>query len=80
MTKKFCIKHQKFVNTSPELGFGDGHIAALFAPDWGWCEGPFATSEPPILPKNWIDLVTEPSAEELEQMDANAEELLLEVA
>lgn len=34
---------------------------------------------PPILPENWIDLVTEPSAEELEQMDANAEELLAEV-
>lgn len=36
-------------------------------------------SAPPELPENWIELVTEPDAEELSVMDENAEQLLLEL-
>jgi hypothetical protein len=78
-TEKFCIKHQKM---DPICILDDGsvgHLAALFAPDWGWCEGPFASCPPPALPEDWNMHVTEPSPSELMVMDIHAEEILAEM-
>lgn len=43
------------------------------------CYGPFTTSTPPELPLNWNEFVTEPSDEELEEMDRNGLDLMFDL-
>lgn len=41
-------------------------------------DGLYTTSAPPELPEHWEELVTEPTTDELAQMDLNAQEILLD--
>lgn len=79
--EKFCIKHQKMVEISilkePHTGETSvGHLCALFAPDWGWCEGPFTACPPPEMEEDWEKHVVPPDFDELVEMDILAQELV----
>lgn len=76
---KFCIKHQSMKEVCIAENHGEGHLAALFAPDWGWCEGPFATTPPPALPEGWELTIEEPGSEELFVMNVMARQLRLDL-
>jgi hypothetical protein len=77
--ERFCIKHQNMQEVCVSGDGTVGHIAALFAPDWGWCEGPFAECAPPELPFDWPFHLEEPGVEELLVMNENADQLLMEL-
>ena len=61
----YCLTHEGWIN--PEL--------MDYVPE----ECLFTMSEPPELPDNWIEMVTEPSAEEMQKMELNADELLMDL-
>ncbi len=43
-----------------------------------WCNGPIANCPPPELEEDWQYNLQDPSPAELEEMNANTEELLLD--
>lgn len=57
----YCLTHE--VMTEFPVGYADNTCVVVSCP-------------PPAIPDNWVDLVTEPSLEELEIMDMNAQLLL----
>lgn len=77
MKNKYCIKHEETVEIEKLRDGSVGHVCALFAPDWGWCDGPFASVQPPVnFEEDWDLQVIEPTQEEMAIMNCHAEELM----
>ena len=78
----YCLTCGRIVSLFPgtvEWHFGD--FEQRSEEDYGpaQCYGPFTNSTPPQLPDNWNEILTDPSAEELEVMDENAGLLLFDL-
>lgn len=76
----YCITHEHEVIIGPaghHVVFGQHECGCTDVGNTTDCYGPFTQNAPEELPEDWQDFMTEPSAEELEQMDINAEEILL---
>lgn len=67
----YCITHEKMV--TKECGFLPYH--SVPAEEDFMCEGPFTFTPPPDYDENWQNFVVLPSAEELIEMDKEAETL-----
>lgn len=80
MSKKvYCLRCDKEVLAEEPV---EGHSEFVYMGngfgDVIWCAGPFSESEPPELEEDWNCNLQDPSPAELEEMNANAEELLLD--
>lgn len=76
MQNKYCITHEKVESTFFDRSGLEFHFINN-AP--AVCEGPFAYSPPPELPKGWELVIEEPSMDELIVINTTARQLWLEL-
>lgn len=76
-TQEYCLNCEEMVLTD---GFGHSFfIEGTFPPEIEWCNGNFVDCAPPELEEDWQYNLQDPSPAELEEMNANAEELMIDL-